>query len=103
MKDSAWFDCSLDRGKDVDVCRAWDDAGNVIAHGRYRLDGERRAAKPAELRPSEVAIYPAHPELAWIYIEGERGTRDKTLVPVNDAGEPLERFEVHIQDGSERQ
>jgi len=100
--DSAWIDCSFDAGKDVDVCRAWDDAGRLIAYGRYRLDGERRAAGPAELHPSEVAIYPGRPELAWIYLEGAGGTRDKTLVPVSEAGEPLERFEVHVQDGSER-
>jgi hypothetical protein len=102
MKDSAWFDCSFDLGRDVDVCRAWDDAGHLIAYGRYRLAGERRAAKPTELRPAVVAIYPGRPELAWIYLEGAGGTRGKTLVPVNDAGEPIERFEVHVQDGSER-
>jgi hypothetical protein len=102
MEDSAWFDCSFDPGRDVDVCRAWDEAGHLIAHGNYRLDGERGAARPTELRPSEVAIYPGRPELAWIYLEGDHDTRDKTLVPVNETGEPLERFDVHIQDGSER-
>lgn len=103
IKDSAWIDCSFDAGKDVDVCRAWDDAGHLIAYGRYRLDGERRAARPAELLPAAVAIYPGRPELAWIYLEEAGGTPGKTLVPVNKAGEPLERFEVHVQDGSERQ
>jgi len=95
LKSSAWFDCSVDRTKDVDVCRAWDDAGHLIAYGKYRLDGEGRAATIKELRPSMVQVYPSRPELSWINLFGDKGIFSKTLVPVNDAGAPLERFEVH--------
>ena len=97
FKSAAWFDCLLERTKDVDVCRAWDEEGNLIAFGNYRLDGENRAATEAELRPSQVHLYPGHPNLAWIYLFGDHGnTVGSTLVPVNDDGIPLERFEVRI-------
>jgi hypothetical protein len=95
LKSSAWFDCSVDRTKNVDACRAWDDAGHLIAYGDFRLDGEKRAATATELRPSQVQIYPGHPELAWIYLSDAKSDFGKILVPVNSAGEPLERFEVH--------
>jgi hypothetical protein len=97
FKSAAWFDCVLDRTKDVDVCRAWDEDGKLIAFGNYRLDGENRAATEGELRPSVAYPYLGHPNLAWIYLFGEHGDIvGKTLVPVNDAGRPLERFEVRI-------
>lgn len=97
FKSAAWFDGVLDRTKDVDVCRAWDQDGNLIAFGNYRLEGENRAATESELRPSSVHSYPTHPNLAWIYLFGDHGIIEgKTLVPVNDAGVPLERFEVRI-------
>ena len=97
FKSAAWFDCSIDRTKDVNICRAWDTNGNLVAFGNYRLDGENRAATALELRPSQVHLYPGHPNLAWIYLFGDhREIVGKTLVPVNDAGKPLERFEVRI-------
>jgi hypothetical protein len=97
FKSAAWFDCSIDRTKDVNVCRAWDTNGNLIAFGNYRLDGEGRAATAPELRPSQVHLYLGHPNLAWIYLFGDhREIVGKPLVPVNDAGKPLERFEVRI-------
>jgi hypothetical protein len=99
MKSTAWYDCSVDRTREVDLCRAWDDGGRLIAQGKFRLDGENRAATAAELRPSMVQLYPGHPELAWIYLSGGMGNFSKTLVPVNDSGQPLERFEVHVEPG----
>jgi len=97
LKSDAWFDCSIERTKDVNICRAWDSDGNLIASGNYRLDGENRAATAPELRPSQVHLYSGHPNLAWIYLFGDhKKIMGKTLVPVNDAGEPLERFEVSI-------
>ena len=99
FKSASWFDCSIERTKDVNVCRAWDSDGNLIAFGNYRLDGENRAAIAHELCPSTVLLYPGHPNLAWIYLFGNDGSvMGKTLVPVNDAGQPLERFEVRIGD-----
>jgi hypothetical protein len=46
-----WFDCSYERTRDVDVCRAWFN-GRLIADGDFRLEGTRRAATPSELNPS---------------------------------------------------
>lgn len=97
FKSAAWFDCSVERTKDVNFCRAWDSNGNLIAFGNYRLNGENRAESALELRPSQVHLYPGHPNLAWIYLFGDHGSVvGRTLVPVNDAGQPLERFEVRI-------
>jgi hypothetical protein len=64
FKNAAWFDRLLDRTKGVDVCRAWDQNGKLIAFGNYRLEGENRAATEGELRPSAVHPYPGHPNLA---------------------------------------
>ena len=101
LKSAAWFDCSVERVKDVNICQAWDTAGNLIAFGNYRLDGENRAATSLELRPSEVHVYPGHPNLAWIYLYGDRESIfGRTLVPVNEAGQPLQRFEVRIGNDS---
>jgi len=94
LKSSGWFDCSVDHTKNVDTCRAWDDAGHLIAYGSFRLDGEKRAATASELRPSQVQLYPGHPELAWIYLSDAKSDFGKILVPVHSIGEPLERFEV---------
>jgi len=85
----------VDHTKDVDACRAWNGAGHLIAFGNFRIDGKKRAATEAELRPTLVQLYPSHPELAWIYLTDGKSDFAKTLVPVNNAGEPLERFEVH--------
>ena len=100
MKTEAWFDCSVDNKRNVDTCRAWDDSGNLIAFGNYRLDGENRAATARELRPSAVASYPGHPNLAWIYLFKDNNVNGRTLVPVNGDGQPLERFEVHVGSGA---
>ena len=101
FKSAAWFDCSVERTKDVDICRAWDTNGELIAFGNYRLDGENRAARAPGLRPSQVHDYPGHPNLAWIYLFGDHGrVMGRTLVPVNDAGQPLEHFEVRIGNES---
>jgi hypothetical protein len=63
FKSSGWFDCSVDRAKNVDACHAWDEYGRLTAYGDFRLDAERRAATAVELRPSKVQLYPGHPEL----------------------------------------
>lgn len=99
MKTEAWFDCSVDHIRNVDTCRAWDETGNLIAFGAYRLDGENRAATANELRPSMVHTYPGHPNLAWIYLFKGNNVLGKTLVPVNGDGQPLERFEVQVGGG----
>ncbi len=95
-KSAAWFDCSFGVVTNVDVCRAWDEQGRLVAHGKYRLDGENRAATERELRPSTVIPVPGHPELSWIWLFGSKGTFSKVLVPVNEAGQPLERFDVRL-------
>lgn len=95
MKSETWLDCSIEHTKRVDACRAWDEHGNPIAFGNYRFEREDREASVEELRPCDVMIYPGHPQLAWI-----RLSNGAFLVPVNAAGQPLERFEVHV--GGER-
>ena len=49
---AAWFDCSIDDLRNVNVCRAWDADGRLRAAGAFRLKGENRAATKLELRPS---------------------------------------------------
>ena len=95
FEDQAWFDCSVDHSRDVDVCRAWDADGKLIAFGIYRLDGDNRAASESELRPSHVNRS-QRPDLAWIYLSNRSGWYGRFLVPVNSAGQPLERFEVKV-------
>ena len=96
FKSEAWFECTVDFPRNVDVCRAWDEEGHLVAFGDYRLDGEKRAATPDELKPWNVLRGPnGNPRLAWIRLSGSKGGSDLTLVPVNAIGEPLERFEVH--------
>lgn len=95
LRSAGWFDCSVDRIKDADVCKVWDRDGRLVAFGHYRLDGENRAARAAELRFWYVEHYTGHPDLAWIYLS-DHGT----LVPVNDTGQPLQRFEVRLGDSS---
>ncbi|MBC8164781.1 MAG: hypothetical protein H7Y20_02780 [Bryobacteraceae bacterium] len=91
-----WFDCAVDSRRNVNVCQVWDEQGRLIAFGKYRVDGENRAATRNELRPHYVHPGPNEdPKLAWIILAGSRDGRSFTLVPVNDAGQPLERFEVH--------
>ena len=49
---AAWFDCTVDLTRDVNVCRVWDSAGLLRASGNFRLYGMNRAARREELRPS---------------------------------------------------
>jgi len=51
---AAWFDCSVDRQRDVDVCKAWNDRGRPLASGDFRLEGPNRAATESELHPSTI-------------------------------------------------
>ena len=96
FKSAAWFDCAVDSRRNVNVCEAWDEKGRLIASGDYRLDGENRAARGVELRPWKIHRGPdANPKLAWIDLFGSKSASSLTLVPINSAGQPLERFEVH--------
>jgi hypothetical protein len=95
FKTAAWFDCAVDPEGNVDICKAWDTDGRLIAFGRYRLDGENRAATQRELRPSMAQAYPGHPNLTWIYLfDDHRTIMGKALIPVDEVGKPLERFGV---------
>jgi hypothetical protein len=49
---AAWFDCSVDAEKNVDLCKAWDPNGILRATGEFRLRGLGRAATASELRPT---------------------------------------------------
>jgi len=97
--DEAWFDCTIDRARDVNPCTAWDSDGRVIARGKFRLIDKHRAADASELHPSMVKRYPGghHPELAWIELYGKDGLFSNRLVPVDDAGRPLESFGITLR------
>jgi hypothetical protein len=96
FKSAAWFDCAVDSRRNVNVGEAWDEEGRLIAFGDYRLDGENRAARDVELRPWKIHGGPnGNPKLAWIYLFGSKDASSLMLVPINSAGQPLERFEVH--------
>jgi hypothetical protein len=80
IEDGNWFDCSVDRRRNVDVCKAWDADGRLLADGDFRLEGEDRAATESELRPSNVTS--SEGRTYAIYLFGEQGARSKMLVPV---------------------
>ena len=79
FESAEWFDCRYDRARDVDVCKAWDTSGKLLADGDFRLKGENRAALPEELHPSGIGgmtatgltdtIYLYDPHGAWIVKE----------------------------------
>lgn len=70
---SAWFDCSTDAKRDVNVCRAWDSYGRLIATGDFRLEDEKRAASPGELHPSCIGATNAEGLSDEIYLFGPHG------------------------------
>ena len=81
LKDETWFDCRVDEGRGVDVCRAWDEKGRVVADGDFRLEDEDRAATASELRPSEVKTQ--NGQVYMIYLYGPHGeVLGRTLLPV---------------------
>jgi hypothetical protein len=49
FKSAAGFDCAVDSRRNVNVCRARDEEGRLVAFGDYRMDGENRAATQGEL------------------------------------------------------
>jgi hypothetical protein len=74
FKSESWFECTVDLHRNVNVCRAWDEQGHLVAFGDYRLDGENRAARPDELRPWNVLCGPnGNPRFAWIHLPGSKG------------------------------
>jgi len=82
IEDGTWFDCSVDLVKNVDTCKAWDSYGAPLADGDFRLECLGRAATAKELRPSSVSSSGGHAYA--IYLFGEHGARDLTLVPVSN-------------------
>lgn len=80
IEDGIWFDCVVDTKRNVNVCKAWDDKGHLIADGDFRLKGENRAATQAELRPSAVMSGDGHAYM--IYLFGNQGAHSKVLIPV---------------------
>ncbi len=80
IEDGTWFDCTLDSKRNVDVCRAWDSDGRLLADGDFRLECQGRAASNAELRPSSVSSSGGHAYA--VYLFGDKGSQTETLVPV---------------------
>jgi hypothetical protein len=84
IEDGTWFECSVDSKRDVDVCKAWDMNGQLIAAGDFRVECENRAAIQSELRPSSVLSTGGRAYL--IYLFGDKGPESKSLVPVSRDG-----------------
>jgi hypothetical protein len=82
IEDGTWFDCVVDQKRDVNICKAWDFEGHLVANGSFRLEGEDRAATRAELRPSSVVSSGGHAYM--IYLFGDEGAHSRTLVPVDE-------------------
>ena len=68
-----WLDCSVDWERNVNVCRAWDDSGRLLADGDFRLEGENRAATQAELHPSTTGATAESGLANEIYLFGPHG------------------------------
>lgn len=88
VEDGTWFDCRVDSKRNVDVCRAWDANGKLIAAGDFRLEGENRAAEKSELHPSWVATSDGRAYM--IYLFGKHGAFTSALVPVGQKQGPGE-------------
>ena len=83
----AWFDCSFDPKRDVDVCRAWDDWGRLMASGDFRLEGENRAATSSELHPSATGATNPSGMSDEIFLFGPHGLIwGKKLIRVGPGG-----------------
>jgi hypothetical protein len=96
-KTATWFDCKVDEERDVDVCWAWDDRGNLAASGDFRLRDENRAATRTELQPSVLGPEDASGHSDVIYLFGpKRLIRGKELVQVGSRS-AREHFGVEIQ------
>jgi len=81
IETGAWFDCSVDSERNVDVCKAWDPDGCLMANGDFRLEGEDRAATTLELKPILLRNGGGR---AYIHLNGTDGAFSKTLVQIND-------------------
>jgi hypothetical protein len=81
IEDGTWFDCFVDSKRDVDICKAWDDSGRVIADGPFRLEDEDRAATASELHPSLVLSTGG--KAYMIYLFGKDGIFGRALVRVD--------------------
>ena len=80
IEDGTWFDCAVDSKRNMNVCRAWDSSGRLLADGDFRLECQGRAATKAELRPSSISSSGGH--CYAIYLYGKEGARSRSLVPV---------------------
>jgi len=84
IEDGTWFDCTVDSQRNVNVCRAWNTSGKLVADGQFRLEGDGRAAIGSELRPSRVLGTDG--KAYMIYLFGEHGALSRALVPVPQIG-----------------
>ena len=90
VESAAWFDCTVDAGRNVDVCKAWDTNGRLVTAGCFRLEGENRAATVEELHPSSVGASRAAglpPDTITLFGPNHL-IWGKTLVRVDSAGCP---------------
>lgn len=81
FEDGTWFDCSVDTPRNVDICRAWDEGGRLIANGDFRLEDEDRAATPSELHPSMILANNGKAYMIYLYGPYNK-LQGKVLLPV---------------------
>jgi hypothetical protein len=85
-EDAAWFDCSVDARRNVNVCKAWSDDGRLVASGDFRLKDENRAATSDELHPSALGPTNEFGGSDTIYLFGpDKLIEGKELVRVPDS------------------
>ncbi|HEY1207576.1 MAG: hypothetical protein ABSH46_05045 [Bryobacteraceae bacterium] len=83
---AAWFDCSVDARRNVNVCKAWNDDGRLVASGDFRLKDENRAATSDELHPSALGPTNEFGGSDTIYLFGPKKLiMGKELVRVPDS------------------
>ncbi|MGJ5818638.1 hypothetical protein [Paludibaculum fermentans] len=79
-KNRLWFDCSVDKVRQVNHCRAWDPGGRLLGDDDFSLDEEKRMASPSELRPASVRM--DRGSIYLICLSGPTDACEKTLIPV---------------------
>ena len=55
IKTASWLDCSIDSVRNVNVCKVWDEKGNLRISGDFQYEDQHRAATKKELYPSMAA------------------------------------------------
>lgn len=88
VEDGMWFQYAVDTQRNVDIIKAWDSNGQVLADGECQLEELNRAADRNELHPSMVQFDYRQNKTDYIYLFqehhwwGDKGLFGKILIPV---------------------